>query len=282
VFHVSRGGTATPPSSGRAVPPRGVRDKPAHSHLTTLIVPFTVISPLQDGFPPVSFRDVATQKQKSIIAYMLSHAITPIIVFVFDSPQPMRVPIGLPTVSCHAVTSGYPSSLRCIHRSRLARKRARCRAACAPDGAQRDTPPLRLLVPRIRGRSLGYQSIFPNDQNKVTPTPTSHRAALRHPSSLRQARHAAREKDGRAWLASTKAAMGFRLSMVAVRFAIRLTMLAVNPSPPFYCACHIAMRRHLLFLTGNVPASLRLLIVCGGRSNVARSPAPPRATPFHC
>jgi hypothetical protein len=108
---------------------------------------------------------------------------------------------------------------------------------------------------------LGYQSIFPNDQNKVTPTPTSHQAALRHPSSLRQARHAAREKGGRAWLASTKAAMGFQLSMVAGRYANRLTMLAVNPSPPFYCACLIAMRRHLLFLTGNVPASLRLLNV---------------------
>lgn len=213
---------------------------------------------------------------------MLSHAITTIIVFVFDSPIPMPIPYGFPTVSFHAVTSGYPSSLRCIHRARPARKRARCRVACAPDGAQRDTPPLRLLVPRIRGRSLGYQSIYTNDRNKVTPTPTSHQAALRHPSSLRQARHAAREKDGRAWLASTKAAMGFRLSMVAVRFAVRLTMLAVNPSPPFCCACLIAMRRHLLFLTGNVPTSLRSLIVCGGRSNVARSPTPPRATPFHC
>lgn len=282
MFHVPRGGTATPPSSGRAVPHRGVRDKPAHGHLTTLIVPFTVIEPFQDGFPPGSFRDVATQKQKSIIAYMLSHAITTIIVFVFDSPLPMPIPYGFPTVSCHAVTSGYPSYLRCINRPRPARKRARCRAACAPDGAQRDTPPLRLLVPRIRGRSLGYQSIFPHDQNKVTPTPTNRRAALRHPSSLRRARHAAREKDGRAWRASTKAAMGFRLSMVAVRFAVRLTMLAVNPSPPFSCACLIAMRRHLLFLTGNVPASLRLLNVCGGRSNVAHSPAPPRATPFHC
>ena len=217
MFHVPRGGTATPPSSGRAVPPRGVRGKPAHGHLTTLIEPFTVIKPFQDGFPPGSFRDVATQKQKSIIAYMLSHAITPIIVFVFDSPQPMRVPIGFPTVSCHAVTSGYSSYLRCIHRPRPARKRARCRAACAPNGAQRDTPPLRPLVPRVRGRSLGYQSIFPNDQNKVTTTPTRRRAALRHPSSLRRARHAAREKDGRAWLASTKAAMGFRLSMVAGR-----------------------------------------------------------------
>lgn len=257
MFHVTRGGTATPPSSGRAVPPRGVRDKPAHGHLTTLIEPFTVISPLQDGFPPGSFRDVATQKQKSIIAYMLSHAITPIIVFVFDSPQPMRVPYGFPTVSCHAVTSGYPSSLRCINHARPARKRAWCRAACAPDGAQRDTPPLRLLVPRIRGRSLGYQSIFPNDQNKVTPTPAQHWAALRHPSSLRQARHDAREKDGSAWRASTKVAMDFRLSMVDVRFAVRLTMLAVNPSPPFYCASLIAMRRHLLFLTGNVPTSLR-------------------------
>lgn len=202
---------------------------------------------------------------------MLSHAITPIIVFVFGSPQPMRVPIGFPTVSYHAVTYGYPSSIRCINRERLARKRARCRAACAPDGAQRDTPPLRPLVPRVRSRSLRYQSIFPNHQNKVTPTPTRHWAALRHPSSLCRARHAAREKDGRAWRASTKAAMGFRLSM-----------LAVNPSPPFYCACLIAMRRHLLFLTGNVPTSLRLLNVCGGRSNVARSPGPPRATPFHC
>ena len=282
VFHVPRGGTATPPSSGRAVPPRGVRGKPAHGHLTTLIEPFTAIEPFQDGFPPGSFRDVATQKQKSIIAYMLSHAITPIIVFVFDSPRPMPIPYGFPTVSYHAVTSGYPSSLRCINRSRLARKRARCRAACAPDGAQRDTPPLRPLVPRVRSRSLGYQSISPHHQNKVTPTPTHHWAALRHPSSLHQARHAAREKAGHAWLASTKAAMGFRLSMVAVRFAVRLTMLAVNPSPPFYCACLIAMRRHLLFLTGNVPTSLRILNVCGGRSNVAHSPAPPRATPFHC
>lgn len=257
MYHVPRGGTATPPSSGRAVPPRGVRDKPAHGHLTTLIEPFTAIEPFQDGFHPGSFSDVATQKQKSIIAYMLSHAITTIIVFVFDSPLPKPIPYGFPTVSCHAVTSGYPSFLRCIHRARPARKRARCRAACAPYGAQRDTPPLRLLVPRIRGRSLGYLSIFPNDQNKVTPTPTRHRAALRHPSSLRQARHDAREKDGGAWRASTKAAMGFRLSMVAVRFAVRLTMLAVNPSPPFCCACLIAMRRHLLFLTSNVPASLR-------------------------
>ena len=148
---------------------------------------------------------------------MLKHAITPIIVFVFDSPQPIRVPIGFPTVSCHAVTSGYPSSLRCINRSRLARKRARCRAACAPDGAQRDTPPSRPLVPRVRSRSLGYLSISPHQRNKVTPSPTRRRAALRHPSSLRRARHAAREKDGRAWRASTKAAMGFRLSMVAGR-----------------------------------------------------------------
>ena len=174
MFHVPRGGTATPPSSGRAVPTRGVRDKPAHGHLTTLIVPFTVIEPFQDGFPPGTFRDVATQKQKSIIAYMLSHAITPIIVFVFDSPLPMPIPYGFPTVSCHAVNSGYPSYLRCINRSRLARKRARCRAACAPEGAQRDTPPSRPLVPRVRSRSLGYLSIFPNDQNKVTPTPTHH------------------------------------------------------------------------------------------------------------
>lgn len=257
MYHVPRGGTATPPSSGRAVPPRGVRDKPAHGHLTTIIEPFTVIEQFQDGFPPGSFRDVATQKQKSIIAYMLSQTITTIIVFVFDSPQPIRFPIGFPTVSFHAVTSGYPSSLRRIHRARPARKRARCRAACAPDGAQRDTAPLRLLVPKIRGRSLGYQSIFPHDQKKVTPSPAHHRAALRNPSSLRRARHAAREKAGRAWLASTKAAMGFRLSMVAVRFAVRLTMLAVNPSPPFSCACLIAMRRHLLFLTGNVPTSLR-------------------------
>ena len=188
---------------------------------------------------------------------MLSHAITPIIVFVFDSPQQIPIPIGFPTVSCHAVTSGYPSYLRCINRPRPARKRARCRAACAPEGAQRDTPPSRPLVPRVRSRSLGYLSIFPHEQNKVTPTPTRHWAALRHPSSLRRARHVAREKDGRAWRASTKAAMGFRLSMVAVRFAVRLTMLAVNPSPPFYCACLIAMRRHLLFLTGNVPTSLR-------------------------
>ena len=148
---------------------------------------------------------------------MLSHAITTIIVFVFDSPLPMPIPIGFPTVSCLAVTSGYPSSIRRIHRSRPARKRARCRAACAPDGARRDTPPLRPLVPRVRGRSLGYLSIFPNDQNKVTPTPTHHWATLRYPSSLRRARHAAREKDGRAWRASTKAAMGFRLSMVAGR-----------------------------------------------------------------
>lgn len=235
MFHVPRGGTATPPSSGRAVPPRGVRDKPAHGHLTTIIEPFTVIEPFQDGFPPDSFRDVATQKQKSIIVYMLSHAITPIIVFVFDSPQPMRVPFEFPTVTYHAVTSGYPSYLRCINRSRLARKRARCRAACAPDGAQRDTPPLRPLVPRVRSRSLGYLSISPHHQNKVTPTPTRRRAALRHPSSLRRARHAAREKDGRAWRASTKAAL----------------------PPPFSCACLIAMRRHLLFLTGNVPTSLR-------------------------
>ena len=210
MFHVPRGGTATTISSGRAVPPRGVRDKPAHGHLTTLIEQFTAIEPFQDGFPPVSFRDVATQKQKSIIAYMLSHAITPIIVFVFDSPLPMPIPFGFPTVSCHAVTSGFPSSLRYINRPRLARKRARCRAACAPDGAQRDTSPSRPLVPRVRSRSLGYQSIFPNDQNKVTPTPTRHWAALRHPSSLRRARHAAREKDGRAWRASTKAAVGFR------------------------------------------------------------------------
>ena len=174
MYHVPRGGTATPPSSGRAVPPRGVRVKPAHGHLTTLIEPFTAIEPFQDGFPPGSFRDVATQKQKSIIAYMLSHAITPIIVFVFDSPQPLRVPIGFPTVYCHAVTSGYPSSLRCINRPRLARKRARCRAACAPNGALRDTSPLRPLVPRVRSRSLGYLSIFPHDQNKVTPSPARH------------------------------------------------------------------------------------------------------------
>lgn len=213
---------------------------------------------------------------------MLSHAITPIIVFVFDSPLQMPIPYGFPSVSCLAVTSGYPSSLRCIHRVRPARKRARCRAACAPDGAQRDTPPLRPLVPRVRSRSLGYLSIFPNHHDKVTPTHTRHWAALRHPSSLRRARHAAREKAGRAWRPSTKAAMGFRLSMVAVRFAVRLTMLAVNPSPPFCCACLIAMRRHLLFLTGNVPTSLRILNVYGGRSNVVRSPAPPRATPFHC
>lgn len=162
---------------------------------------------------------------------MLSHAITTIIVFVFDSPQPMRVPIGFPTVSCHAVTSGYPSSLRCINRSRPARKRARCRAVGAPDGAPHDTPPLRLLVPRIRDRSLGYQSISPQHHEKVTPAPIRHWAALRHPSSLRQARHAAREKGGRAWRANTKAAMGFQLSMVAGRST---TLIASFLSPAHY------------------------------------------------
>ena len=215
------------------MPPRGVRDKPAHGHLTTLIVPFTVIEPFQDGFPPGSFRDVATQKQKSIIAYMLSHAITTIIVFVFDSPLPKPIPYGFPTVSCHAVTSGNPSSLRCINRSRPARKRARCRAACAPDSAQRDTSPSRPLVPRVRGRSLGYLSIFPHEQNKVTPSPARHWATLRHPSSLRRARHAAREKDGRAWRASTKAAMGFRLSMVAGRST---SLIASFRLPAHYAA----------------------------------------------
>lgn len=213
---------------------------------------------------------------------MLSHTITTIIVFVFWSPQPMRVPIGFPTVSCLAVTSGYPTSLRCINRQRPARKRARCRAVGAPDGAPHDTPPLRLLVPRIRGRSLGYQSIAPHHQRKVTPSPARRWAALRHPSTLRQARHAAREKGGRAWLASTKAAMGFRLSMVAVRFAVRLTMLAVNPSPPFYCACLIAMRRHLLFLTGNVPTSLRLLVVAVRGLERRPPPHTPWPTSFHC
>ena len=112
---------------------------------------------------------------------------------------------------------------------------------------------------------------------------TAHRrAALYQSTALRQSRHAAREKAGRAERAGTKAAIVFLLSMVAVRYAPRLTMLAEKLSPPFIRACLITLRSLPLILTGNVATSLRCLDVAVRGFERRPPPHTPWPTSFHC
>ena len=244
MFHVPRGGTANPPSSGRAVPPRGVCPSSTHSHLTTYIHRFPATHP--SGFPSVPSHNEAANKKVPIIAYMLSLAITTIIELFCLAPRSHWIPYRSTPLGCIRLL-GLSASLQ--RRAACPQAGAVAFVACSYRRKPTNAPAASSRAESPRPRIGFYYRLWLRTARQ--------RAALLQSTALRPSRHAAREKAGRAGRAGTKAAIVFLLSMVAGRYAPRLTMLAEKLSPPFFRACLITMRRLPLILTGNVATSLR-------------------------